>query len=413
MKHIYTSLDIGSDSIKIVVCELYKNKLNLLACASYKSKGIKKGLIVDVDAASSSIRGAIMQIENILGVKIDKVIASVPSYLAEYSVIKAVIDVPSKIVTKKDILDVIDKAIASKTLEDKEVVTALPVDFKLDNGISIKDPLNMETQKLGVRAVLVTTPKKNIYSVVGLLESMNITTVDISTNGIGDFYAFKNKEITKGVSAIINIGSEITNISLYNRGIIVKSSIINMAGKNIDKDISYMYKTDRETSENLKIHFALAHKHNASTSDMCDIKTSLDDELRINQFEISEVVSSRIEEILNLAKKELNILTSKKIDYIIITGGTSNMADIEYVASDVFGKDIRIGNIRLVGIRDNKYSSCVGNVVYFISKLKLKGQDYLMFSADDISRLSSIRKSYQEIDNEKMLGNLMEYFYSE
>jgi hypothetical protein len=86
------------------------------------------------------------------------------------------------------------------------------------------------------------------------------------------------------------------------------------------------------------------------------------------------------------------------------------MADIEYVANDVFGKDVSIGNIKLVGIRDNKYSSCVGNIVYFISKMKLKGQEYSMVNNEEASKLASIRKSYQEINNEKMLGKLTEYF---
>ena len=414
MKHIYTSLDIGSDSIKVVVCELFQNKLNLLAASSYKANGIKKGLIADPDAASKSIKGAIKEVEDILGIKIDKVIASVPSYFAEYSVVKGEIDIEVEgnavPVTRDHIREVLDKAAASKELNNHEIVTAIPVDFRLDDETGIKEPLNNMGKKLGVRAILVTTPKKNIYSVVGLLENIGITTVDISINSIGDLYAFKNKNIDKTVGAIINIGSETTTVSLYNRGIIVKSSIINMGGKHIDNDISYMYKTDAETATDLKLHFALAHKRNASTSDMHEIKTAYDDELRINQFEISEIVSSRLEEILNLVKKEINILTSKTIDYIIITGGTSNMADIEYIASDVFGKDVSIGNIKLVGIRDNKYSSCVGNIVYFINKLKLKGQSFSMISNEDASLLASIRKSYQEINNEKMLGRLMEYF---
>lgn len=412
MKHIYTSLDIGSDSIKVVVCELYQNKINLLASASYKSKGIKKGLITNVEEATKSIRGALDRVESILGIKIDKVIASIPSYNAEYSVVKGEIEITNEegIVTSDDILNVLDIAVKSKELNDREIVTVLPVDFRLDGEEGIKEPLNVASSKLGVRAILVTTPKKNIYSVVGLLESMGIQTIDISTNGIGDIYAFKNKNIEKSIGAIINIGSETTSVSLYNRGIIVKSSIISMGGKNIDNDISYMYKTDTKTANNLKLRFALAHKRNASTSDMYEIKTAYDDELRINQYEISEVVSSRIEEILNLAKKEINILTSKRIDYIIITGGTSNMADIEYVANDVFGKEVSIGNIKLVGIRDNKYSSCIGNIVFFINRLKLKNQNYSMINNEEASKLASVRKSYQEINNEKMLGKLMEYF---
>lgn len=412
MKHIYTSLDIGSDSIKVVVCELHQNKLNLLASSSVKSRGIKKGLIVNVEEASSCIKSAILEVENILGIKIDKVIVTIPSYNAEYILLKSEIQIDNEdgIINTEDIKNVLDSVVEDRDFQDKELVTILPVDFKIDGETGIKNPIGKYGKKLGVRTIAVVTPKKNVYSVVGLLESIGIQTIDISTSGIGDIYAFKNKEFESGLGAIVNVGSETTTISLYNKGIIVKSSIVLMGGKNIDKDIAYMYKTDRATANYLKLHFALAHKRNASTTDMCEIKTEYDNELRINQYEISEVVSSRLEEILNLAKKELNILTSKKIDYIIITGGTSNMTDIEYIASDVFGKDINIGNIKLIGIRDNKYSSCIGNIIYFISKLKLKGQRYSMVDNEDASKLASIRKGYQEISNEKMLENLLGHF---
>lgn len=415
MKHIYTSVDIGSDSIKIVVCELFQNKLNLLAATSYKSRGIKKGLITNVELASSCLKEAFAEVEGMLGIKIKKVIASVPSYFAEYSVVKGEIDLDRDIgiVTSDDLQKVIQVATSSKELDNKEVVTVIPVDFKLDGKIGIKDPTGQTGEKLGIRAILVSTHKKNVYSVIGILDTIGIEVVDISLNNIGDLCAFKNKDIDKKVGAIINIGGETTTISLYNRGIIVKSSVINMGGKNIDNDISYMYKTDSETANKLKHQFALAHKRNANVGDTYEISTSIDKSLKINQFEISEIVSSRLEEILNLAKKEMNILTSKRIDYIIITGGTSNMPDIEYVASEVLGKDVSIGNIKLLGIRNNKYSSCVGNIVYFISRLKLRGKNYSMINNEDASELATVRKSSVETASDSMLGKIYGYFFNE
>lgn len=400
MKHIYTSLDIGSDSIKIVVCELFQNKLNLLASSSYKSKGIKKGLIVNVEEATNSIRGAIEAVEGIIGFKINKVIANIPSYHINFSVVKSEVNI-NDYVTYEDINNVLDLAIKEKKDDNHEFVTIIPVDFRIDNEIGIKDPIKMRGNILGLRAILVSSEKKYVYSVVGLLENMGLEVEDISITGIGDINALRNKRMDKSVGAIVNIGSEVTNISLYNRGIIVKNSIINMGGKHINNDISYMYKTDYETANELKFHFALAHKRNASTSDTKVIETAYDDELKINQFEISEVVSSRIEEILNLAKKEINILTSKEIDYIIITGGTSNISDIDYVLTDVFGKNANVGSIKLIGIRDNKYSTCVGNIIHYINNKKLKGIEDTMEESVN---------NYQNIDNEKMLENLTEYF---
>ena len=410
MKQIYTSLDIGTDSIKVVVCELYQNKLNLLASSSHKSSGIKKGLITNVEDVTKSIKGAIDEVEEVLGIKINKVIANVPSYNVNFSVVKGEIEIEGQEVRHDDINKLLDGILTQKREDDAEVITIIPVDFRVDNQTGVKDPIKMAGNVLGIRAILVTTEKKYIYSVVGLIENMGIEVSDISITGIGDINALRNKKMDKSVGAIINIGHDITNISLYNRGVIVKNKIINMGRKHISNDISYMYKTDSDTANELKLHFALAHKRNASTSDTKKIKTAYDDELKINQFEISEVVSSRLEEILNLSKKEINILTSKQIDYIIITGGTSNMADIDYIISDVLGRDANVGSIKLVGIRDNKYSTCVGNIIHYINKQKLRGIEDTFVNDEESSKLAIVRKDYQNINNEKMLEKLTEYF---
>ena len=414
MKHIYTSLDIGTDTIKIVVCELYQNKLNLLASSSYKSKGIKKGLITDVDLATLSIKGAIDEVQEMLGIKIKKVITSVPSFNAEYSVIKGNVKLNNVegIVTSDDIINVLEAASKTVSYTSREMVTILPIDYTVDDKVQIKDPKGMSCSILGCRAVLASTPKKNVYSVVSLLENLGLEVVDITLNNIGDLYSFNNSLFKDKIGAIINIGCEVTNISLYNRSILVKSSIINMGGKNIDSDISYMYKLDMPTANKLKLKFSLAHKKNASENDIVEVKSAYDNNLKINQFEISEVVMSRLEEILNEAKKEINLLTSRKIDYIIITGGTSNMQGFEYVVKDVFGDSANIGNVKMLGIRDNIYSSCIGNLVYFISKLKLKNKNYTMIGDDEVYQMTSVN-SKKISTSDSMLGKIFGFFFSE
>ena len=414
MKHIYTSLDIGSDTIKIVVCELYQNKLNLLAASSYKSKGIKKGLITDVELAKESIKNAFDEVEEMLGIKINKVITSVPSFNAEYNIIKGNVKITNEnhIVTSDDVIKVLEVAAKANPYNSREMVTILPIDYTVDDKTLIKNPKGMPCSVLGCRAVLVTTPKKNVYSVVSLLENIGKEVVDITLNDIGDLYSFNNKLFEEKVGAIINIGSEITNVSLYNKSVLVKSSIVNMGGKNVDSDISYMYKVDIPTARNLKLKFALAHKKNASVNDIIEVKSATDNNLKINQFELSEVVMSRLEEILNEAKKEINLLTSRKIDYIIITGGTSNMIGFEYVVRDIFGDSANIGNVKMLGIRDNIYSSCIGNIVYFISKLKLKGKDYSRISDNEAYQMTAVN-SRKLSTSDSMLGKIFGFFFSE
>ena len=406
VKHIYTSLDIGSDSIKIVVCELYQNRLNLLAATNIKSAGIKRGLITNVELASKCIKKAFDDISDMVGFKVNKTIVNVPSYLAEYSIIKGNVDVDSTSpITNRDIMKSLEVAIKTKKLKTREMVTVLPIDFKVDNDIAIKEPIGLKGSKLSVRAVLVSVPKKNVYSVLGVLETIGIEVVDISTNNIGDMYSFRNKNFEEKVSAIINIGSDTTSVSIYNRSVIVKSSILNCGGKNIDDAIAANYNISTAVARKLKHKYALASKKHAKSNDsiVCD---DLDGKsVKINQYELSEIVEKNAKDILNLAKNELNTLTSKRIDYIIITGGMSNIAAFEYASYDIFGENINIGSMKMIGVRNNKYSSVVGNIVYFISKLKLKGQNYSMI--DDGDNTKSISRT-----PDSTLSKVFGYFFA-
>ncbi len=409
MKHVYTSVDIGSDTIKVVVCELVKNKLNLLAASSHKSKGIKKGVIINIDEASMSIKAAFDEVEQMLGFKIKKTIATVPSYYANFNLVKEEVEITDDLITGEDITKVIQEAVKKNLQPGREMVTVLPIDFLLDDIKETKDPKGLPANKMTMRAVLIDTPKKNIYSVVSLFDNLGIEVVDISFNAIGDLFVFKTKEIDNQIGAVINIGAETTTVSLHNKGIIVKNTIIQTGANTIENGIAYVYKIDVNLARKIKEKFALASKLYANANEFFE----LDNNKRVNQFEISEIANAGILEILNLAKKEISMLTNKPIDYVIITGGTSNMNHFNYAADEVFNKRQTIGAIKLIGVRNNKYSSSIGNIIYFISKLRLKGKNYSMINQKDMEDLSSTKKNFVNISSESMFGKVFDYFFDE
>lgn len=412
MKQVYTSIDIGSDSVKIVVTELFNNKINLLAASSIKSNGIKKGLITDAEKASESIKKAITSVEEMLGIKIKKVITSIPSYYTEFEMIKGSIELEKEVPIDGDkVSELLTEAIKTSKINDKVMVTTLPIDFMVDEKSNIKDPKDMIGNTFATRAIMVHTAKKNLLSVIKILESLDLEVVDVSLNSIGDMYAVRDKEIKEKIGALINIGHETTTVSLYNKGIIVKSSVIGMGGRNIDRDISYIYKINEKDASKIKEKFALAHKKYASVNDYYEIKNEAGEQIQINQFEVSEVVMARLEEILVTARKEINMLTKHDVDYILITGGTSSMANFDLIAKEVLGNETKIGEIKLVGLRHNKYSSAIGNIVCFISKLKLKGKNYSMISKDDSQILSTSKKNL--ISENSMLGKVFGCFFDD
>lgn len=403
MRHIYTSVDIGTDTTKVIVTELYKGKLNLLAASSTKSMGIKKGLITDVNEASYSLKKAISEVQDMLGFKIKKVLVNVPSYFAEFTKVEGSIKVDGDGIIRGDHISRVLASALKGSSFSKEIVSVIPIDFSVDNQSGIKDPKGLMGDTLYVRAVVSLVPKKNIYSVVSLIDSIGLEVTDISLSGIGDINAFKNKEIDSKLGAIVNIGYETTNVSIYNKGIIIKNSIIGMGGKNIDNDLSYMYKIDLDTANKVKEKFAYAHKNFANKVEFYNIN----DVERINQFEVTDIVMSRVEEILTLSKKEISLLANRKMDYIIVTGGISNMEGFSLVAEEVFGKDVKLGNVNIVGIRNNKYSSAIGNVVYYINHLKLLGEINSM--VDD----SMSSRDLINVTEESMLSKVFGYFFGD
>jgi cell division protein FtsA len=412
MKKIYTSIDIGSDSIKILVAELVKNSLNVLAQTDVRSNGIKKGLIVDANECLMSIKEAINNIEGKLGIKIDKVIASIPAYYADYEIVSGYSTITSeeKKVTGNDITRALQACVYNKINENKELITLIPIDISVDENKNVKDPKDLVGNKLEVKAMMVTTPKKNVYSIISIMQSLGIEVVDINLGSIADYNEYRTKDTDKMVGAIINIGGETTTISLFNKGIIVKSEVLQIGGKNIDNDISYVFKLNKNDSRKLKETFSVAHKRFSQVNEVYETLNVNKDLIKITQYDLSQVVMSRITEILKLAKKQTFLLTNKEIHYIIITGGTSELPGITYLIDEIFGNETRIGNMETVGIRNNKYSTVSGLLRCFDDKLKLRGKEYSMFNAEDEGNISSPKKKLN-FSNDSVLGKVFGYFF--
>ena len=144
-----------------------------------------------------------------------------------------------------------------------------------------------------------------------------------------------------------------------------------------------------------------------------DLKDKNGEMKKISQLEVSEVVMSRIEELLTTVKKEINSLTKRQVDYIILTGGTSSLSNFQNIAEEILGPVAKCDSIKILGVRNNKYSSAVGNIVYFINKLHLKGLEYSMFEEEEIEMLNRNKEGLLSISNNSMLGKVFGYFFDE
>lgn len=132
------------------------------------------------------------------------------------------------------------------------------------------------------------------------------------------------------------------------------------------------------------------------------------EKITINQYEISEVVESRLEEMLKIAKKTINDLTKREIRYIIVVGGISELAGFQYIIENIFGRIASVHNITNLGIRNNKYSSCIGAIKYFDSKLMLRDDDYSMVNRKGTNEEGKERRS--NLSNESIVSKVFDIF---
>jgi len=382
MRKIYASIDIGSDTFKFLVGEAQGDRINVLAAASVKAKGIRKGLIVDSNLAVNTIRDGIKMISDELGFEVKKVIANVPDYNVKFMYVTGHITV-NGIVETDDVNKVIKDSVYNKLDKDYELVTVVPLDFIIDGEEGNITPIGKECKILEIKGIMISVPKKNIYSVIGVLSGAGLDVVDITISGLADYYQVRNKKLDTKVGAIINLGHEVTNVSIINNGKIMNTETIQLGGINIENDIAYVFGTNIIDARKIKEKFALCNKRFINLNETYELTNNIGENVKLNQLEVTEVVQSRVAEILKLARKQISLLTKKNIDYIVLTGGLTEIKSFKNLVYEILGKDVIIYLMDVVGIRDNKYTSSLGMIKAFHEKMTIRGKEYSMITTED------------------------------
>ena len=412
MRRIIAGLDIGTNELKLVVGEILKNKLNVLACVDVKSQGIKKGYVVNPESASVAFLELFKKAETVVGLPINKVITVIPSlyaecYLSEGSV---VIKNEDFLITNKDILRVMQKMVGNDMPINRELVTVLPAGFRVNDGEVIANPLNMMGEKLSGKGIVVTVPKKNIDNIKFCLRKVNVEVVDVVISSLADYSILASKEDDEKIGALVNIGEDETCVSIFNRGILTNLEMIDIGSSNIDNDISYVYKINKEDSRYIKEHLCFATCRLAQPNESYSLTDNHGEQVKINQYDASEIAESRLNEIMNLIKKQINLLTKKQISYIIVTGGITELQDFDIMLENHFNGIAHVGQVKVIGARNNKYSSAVGIIEYYNKRLKLRNSEFSIFNIEEQEELGGIGKKLN-ISDHSLLGKLFGYFF--
>lgn len=409
MSEIYTGMDLGTNSIKIVVAEKINDKFHVLAAVSSPSKGIKNGFIEDNKSAIASIKVALKKVEETLGFKIMKVIACIPTTNCCMDIVTGSVAIVNyNEITGTDVSNVLLESLKNQDFSERELVTAMPIHFTIDGNTNVKDPKGMKGSTLEVRAVVSTVPKEELYHLLEVLKQSGVETVDIAFNSVGDYYTIKNRKYDDLVGAIINIGESTTSVSVFNKGIMIKNGILPVGSNNVDKDITYAFKSKSEDSRKIKETFALALSSYADEEEIYTLHFDKDTTKEVNQVTASKVVEARVREILKLAKNDIKNLTNREIRYIIVTGGLTELSGFSYLVEQEYGFVAKVCDNQMMGVRHNEFSSCYGIVKYFDDKLQLRGKQYEMISKENQQALQTMDSS---LSKENLLHKVFGHFF--
>lgn len=409
MANIYTGLDIGNSEIKLVVVNVQDNDFYVLASTAIKSKGIKKNTIYDSKKLKEALHQAISETEAKLGMKIKEVILCVPTGNSFMTIESGLVNIRNGIVNGKDIEAVLKDASNNTYDSSRELVTCLPISFTVDDRASMPNPLDESGEKLFTKAVVATSSKKEIYPFIELVRSFGINIVDITYHSQADYHTIRTKEFDRKMGCIINVGGDITTVSIFNKGIMIKNSYIPVGSSSVDKDIAFVYKIDIKTAAHLKETYALTVGRYADSNEVIEVTGNDSKKVVIKQSEISMVIESRVGEILKLAKNEINRLTKREISYIIVVGGISELAGFNYLVEDILGRDARCFNMREIGARHNKYTSAFGSCKYFYQKAKMRQWNVSMFNEAEQNVFLSPKK--KNTANETMVNKFLGHFF--
>ena len=412
MRKIMSCLDIGNANIKFIVAEIKDRNLYVLTSSIVSNEALKKDMTMDYIVLEEQIKKILSDTKEKLGIEIKKTLLVIPSDTASFTINRAKIDIKNEdnLITVEDMLKVVNLSGKNVIQDNMELVNITPLYYTLDDSSQTDLPINTFSKSLEVKSIITSSTKEDVYKYLKILDNLGISVVDISYDVVGNYFALKNHDMDATCGVIVDIGYLSTSVSIYNKGVLVNTEKIKVGSFNVLKDISYVYKISLESAKDVYKRVGLGNSKNASNLDKVEIKDNNGDKLIVNQVNLSEIIESRVQEILRMAKKQINTLTKRQISYIICTGGIANIGDFDLNVLEVFGKNARTCYINTIGIRDTRYASALGLIKWYDYNAKLKNYDYSILNLEEQEEFSK-EESEAKTSSNSIIGKVFDYFF--
>ena len=373
----FVGLDIGTTKIcAVVVRKNDDESIDVIGLGSCPSTGIRKGVVINIDATVKAISCAIEEAERMAGVEIKSVCAGIAGGHIKSFNSRGIIAVKGKEVTEKDIERVLESASAVDIPIGSEVLHILPQQYILDKQSEIKDPLGMSGVRLEVDVHIITGAVSSAQNILKSCERAGVTVDDIVLEQLASSEAVLSDEEKEIGVCLIDGGGGTTDMAVFRRGAIYHTAVLQLGGNNFTRDLSIGLNTPESEAEKLKKNHGCVWESIVDEDEKIEVPSVGGRPPRmISKPVFTQVLQLRAEEVLQiflgeLQKKQLMEMLGAGI---VITGGLSNFKGIEELASSIFEIPVRVGKPQFVGgltdvVKDPIYATGVGLAIHAARK---------------------------------------------
>jgi len=370
--NLIVGLDLGTTKTCAIIGELTKDGIDIIGCGSTPSKGLRKGMVINIEETADSINKVVEEAELMAGCRINTVYTGIAGSHIKGLNSHGVIGIKDHEVGKNDINRVIEAAKALAIPLDREIIHVIPQEFIVDEQDGIYDPLGMSGVRLEANVHLVTGAVASAQNIVKCANRNGLTVSELVLQPLASSEStLESDERELGV-ALVDIGGGTTDIAILQGGSIRYTSVLPLGGNHLTSDIAVGLKTSLKQAEEIKLQHGCTL--NSSTEDEETIEVSCmggRPPRTISRKFLGQVIQSRVEEILNLVNKEFIRSGYKEFmaSGVVLTGGTSLLEGIVETAERILNLPVRIGYPNTVGglseiVKSPMYATAVGLILY-------------------------------------------------
>ncbi len=373
-------LDIGTTKICCIIGEIIDDeKIDIIGLGQYPSRGLRKGVVVNIDSTVESIKNAVEEAELMAGCEIDSVYVGIAGGHINSLNSHGIIAVKGKEISEKDMERVIEAAKAIAIPLDREVIHVLPQEYIVDNQDGIKTPLGMAGVRLEAKVHIVTAAVTSAQNIVKCVNKAGLTVSDIALEQLASSESVLSQDEKELGVAMIDIGGGTSDLAIFYQGSIKHTAVLTIAGAQMTNDIAIGLRTPNSEAEKIKHSFGCAYSNLIEEGENIEVPSVGGREARtVSRQILGEIIEARTREMFELLDQKINESGYREIisSGIVLTGGASSMQGMAELAEDVFQSPVRVGKPfdlgGLIDVANNPmYATCTGLIQYGFKRRKM------------------------------------------